>query len=282
VSRIESRFADAGALPALHDYFARKTAGDLDALVACFAPTASYNDATLGWHIAGREAIAAGFGRFVPRWVEAGAESRPTRYLGGLLGGVAAVSASPELLGSDLRALTVIDRRDGRIVRLVDYWDGRHFGRNAAAALRTGDADFPETFGEPLAGSTPFDDDAERIAAALARGDADALAALSCEDVAVEDLTLGVRRHGRPAVAVALGRALEALPWGGGITVRHVTGGSCGGAVEWTNPRSPVPRGVLAVGLDDRGRLAELTALWDGSLVGDDQLAVWVRMLLDL
>ena len=60
---------------------------------------------------------------------------------------------------------------------------------------------------------------------------------------------------------------MSGLPYGDGARVRHIVGGNPGGAYEWTNSRGPVPRGVSALELNARGRIARLSSIWDGSLV---------------
>ena len=64
--------------------------------------------------------------------------------------------------------------------------------------------------------------------------------------------------------------------------MRHCAGGVRGGAVEWVAAGGPVPHGVTAVGLDPGGRVAELTSVWDGSLVPDQEHLARVTALLGL
>jgi hypothetical protein len=284
ISDIDQRFADPAVTPVLHEYFRVKHAGDVGALMACFTPDASYSDATLGWHFPDVEALEAGFRQYVPTWVANKAVSYPTRFLGGPSGGAVAITANPQMLGRDARALVAVDLREGRITRLVDYWDGRHFGRDMIREMRTPAEQFPAGFGEDRvpAGADPFAAAIEPIAQGLANGDVDALARAFSPDVAFEDLTLRIRLHGRPAVTAALTRGLTSLPYGRGLVVRHSTGGTRGGALEWVSAAGPVPHGVTAVGLDEQGRVAELTSIWDGSLVPDGEHLALITALLGL
>jgi hypothetical protein len=285
IGDIDQRFADPAAIRVLHEYYRTKHAGDIDALMSCFTPDASYGDATLGWHFADLEALEAGFRQYVPTWVAAGAVSYPTRFLGGPSGGAVAITANPQMLGRDARALVVVDLRGGRIARLVDYWDGRHFGRDLISGMRTPAERFPSGFGEdrvPGGGTGPFAAAAAAIAEGLATGDVDVLARAFSPDIAFEDLTLRVRLHGRPAVTAALARGLGSLPYGPGLVVRHLTGGPRGGALEWVGASGPVPHGATTVGLDERGRVAELTSVWDGSLIADGEHLARITTLLGL
>ena len=43
---------------------------------------------------------------------------------------------------------------NGKFVRWVDYWDGRHFGVSATESLRTPPAQFPDDFGESRVGES--------------------------------------------------------------------------------------------------------------------------------
>jgi hypothetical protein len=179
----------------------------------------------------------------------------------------------------------VVGLRGGRIARLVDYWDGRHYGRDLIDGLRTPAEQFPTGFGEervPFDGTGPFAVAADLLAAGLADGDVDALARAFSPDVAFEDLTLRIRLHGRPAVTAALTRGLAVLPYGPGLVPRHRTGGPRGGALEWTTSTGPAPHGATALGLDEHGRIAELTSIWDGSLIPDGEHVVRIGALLGL
>jgi hypothetical protein len=46
-----------------------------------------------------------------------------------------------------------------------------------------------------------------------------------------------------------------------------MSSGAAGGGYEWMNPGASVPRGVNAIELNAQGQIAQLTAIWDGSLV---------------
>jgi ketosteroid isomerase-like protein len=70
---VDARYAARELVSHLRDYFARKSAGDLDGFTRLFHRDAVYADATLGWCVRGRETISARFGELMPRWVETGA-----------------------------------------------------------------------------------------------------------------------------------------------------------------------------------------------------------------
>jgi len=53
-----------------------------------------------------------------------------------------------ELFGGEIRSLAPIDIKDGKVIRWIDYWDGRHFGAELAAKMRTPADKFPTNFKE--------------------------------------------------------------------------------------------------------------------------------------
>src|SRR5258708_12089836 len=73
--------------------------------------------------------------QYMPQW-PAGAKSYPTQILGDMTSAVVFVTDTPELFGGEIRAISIAHLADGKIVRLVDYWDGRGFGAELAGALR--------------------------------------------------------------------------------------------------------------------------------------------------
>ena len=105
------------------------------------------------------------------------------------------------------------------------------------------------------------------MSADFAQGDSEQAARLFAPDAVVEDLTLHTSVVGRQSITAYLARALPSLPYGRGAQVRHVVGGAAGGGYEWTNQGASVPRGVNAIELNSQGQIAQLTAIWDGSLV---------------
>ena len=107
------------------DFFAAKNARDLDWTMSFFSPDLrTYTDATLGWDLAGFAALRALYAQYMPTWGPA-ARSEPTRIFGHGSRAVLAFTDSPELFGAELRILGVVDLAGGKIVRWVDYWNGR-------------------------------------------------------------------------------------------------------------------------------------------------------------
>jgi len=268
--------AAAGTDQLFLSFFAAKSAHSPDRTMAFFdQANTTYTDGTLGWQFPTWAALKALFEQYMPQWPPA-ARSYPTRILGGENGAAVFFTNTPEEFGHEIRGIAAADIRDGKFVRWVDYWDGRHFGVAATESLRVPAAMFPADFGESKVGQlvpATLGQTVAELSGSLARGDAQAATAVFAEDGVLEDLTLHIEVVGRQSVAGYLGRALAHLPYGQGAGVRHIVGGDGGGAYEWVNSAGPVPRGVSAVELNAAGQVTRLSSIWDGSLVQPTWLA---------
>ena len=105
----------------------------------------TYIDAALGWPFYNKKGMTEIFEQFMPKWPPTGL-SYPTRISGDMHSAVVAFTDTPELFGGEIRILAAIDFKDGKVVRWIDYWDGRSFGAEAAAKLRTPPDKFPTNF----------------------------------------------------------------------------------------------------------------------------------------
>ena len=129
-----------------HSFFTAKSRHDVDAAMNHFSKsTLTYIDATLGWAFYTPGALRDVWAQYMPKWPATGL-SYPTRILGDERSALVAFTDTPELFGAEIRTLAAIDIKDGKIVRWVDYWDGRHFGAELAAKLRTPSDKFPTDF----------------------------------------------------------------------------------------------------------------------------------------
>lgn len=260
-------------------YFTAKSRHDVEATMSHFAkPSMNYIDAPLGWTFYGYDALKGVFVEYMPKWPPSGL-SYATRILGDEHSALVAFTDTPELFGSEVRILAAIDLKDGKVVRWVDYWDGRHFGAELAAKFRTPPEKFPTDFKEASAtgnASAKIRAVAAKLHAAFASSDAKSAAALFSSDAVYEDMTLRTQILGKLAIERYLARALARLPSGEGSSLVHVVGGDMGGGYEWqTGPayQASVRRGVTAMALDRDGKVTRLTTVWDGAVVpqGDVQ-----------
>ena len=246
----------------------------------------TYIDATLGWPFYTFKDLKDVFDTYMPKWPPSG-KSYPTRILGDTRSALVAFTDTPELFGGEIRILAAIDFKDGKVVRWIDYWDGRNFGAAVAAKMRTPADKFPTEFSEQRVGehaSTRMQDIARRLATALAANDAAGAGALFTYDAVFEDMALRTQIQGQAAISRYLARAAAKLPYGAGASLRHVVGSDEGGGYEWTAAplfATSVRHGITALALDRQGRIARLTAVWDGAMVSDADLEALILLAAD-
>jgi ketosteroid isomerase-like protein len=255
--------------------FKAKSQHDVAATMKHFSTdTLTYVDATLGWPFLSHDALKGVFEQYMPKW-PATALSYPTRILGDERSAVVAFTDTPELFGSEIRILAAVDFKDGKVVRWIDYWDGRHFGTALAAKLRTPADKFLTDLREasvPNNASARIRAAAGKLQTAFAGNDTKAAAALFSDDAVYEDMTLRAQVLGKLAIERYLGRALGKLPQGASSSLLHVVGSDLGGGFEWQAAlayRKTVRRGLTALALDREGKITRLTTVWDGAMASD-------------
>jgi hypothetical protein len=173
---------------------------------------------------------------------------------------------APAFFGHELRILgSVTFDSDHKIIRWMDYWDGRSsLTQNAITAK------YPTDFkdGEQRA-SSEIVRVVHDLAAAFAAGDAAAAVALMSFDVVQEDMAAHTRVRGQLQVQRYYTRALGQLPYGKGAGLLHVEGSRQGGGYEWSPAAvaSPMRRGHTCIELDGTGKISRLTAIYDSSLL---------------
>jgi hypothetical protein len=258
------------AVEIFQGYFTAKSLHDANLWLRFFHPTqVVYYDATLGIGWPSRSALEGQFTSMVQAWPE-NTTSYPLQILGNTASAVVQLVDTPGMFGpGEIRAISAVDFRDGKVTRQVDYWDGR---RNPAIASRSPDAQYPYDLGLNTVGETAaseMDRTARQLNAALAAGNAEAAAALFTYDALFEDTTLRTREEGQLAIGRYLQRALPQLPYGPGTTLRHVLGSAQGGGYEWQTDGRPVRNGITALELDGTGAITRLTTVWDASRMND-------------
>jgi len=246
----------------------------------------TYIDATLGWPFDSHGALKGVFDEYMPQWPDTGL-SYATRILGDENSALVAFTDTPELFGAEIRILAAIDMKDGKVIRWVDYWDGRHFGTALAAQLRTPADSFPTDFKEATAkgdASAKITEVANKFQAAINDNDAKSVAELFSYDAMYEDMTLRTQLHGSIAIERYLKRALVEVPYGVGSTLSHVVGGDMGGGYEWRSSLAyikTVKRGVTALELDEEGKISHLITVWDGAMISDEEAKALVVLSLE-
>jgi len=173
------------------------------------------------------------------------------------------------------------------VIRWIDYWDGRHFGAELTAKIRTPTDKFPTDFKESTAPDNAAPTilaAAGKLHAALAGNDAKGAATHFSSDAVYEHMTLRAYVLGRLAIERYLVRALAKLPAGARSSLLHLVGGDMGGGYEWQAApayRASVRRGITAITLDQDGKITRLTTVWDGAMIPDADIKALVLLSLD-
>jgi ketosteroid isomerase-like protein len=263
-------------------FFTAKTSKDIEATHAHFHPgKTAYFDATLGWGWPSNAELRKVWEQYMPGWA-AGAKSYPTQVLGDMTGAVVFLTDTPELFGGEIRAIAIVDLEDGKVVRWVDYWDGRGFGTKQARSMRVPADSYPHDLGAGTVADRAgkISAAARELAGAFTAGDADRAGELFSYDAVFEDMALRSQIRGQAAITRYLKRALPSLPYAR-ASVRHVVGNDIGGGYEWHAPGQAVPRGAAALELSGDGKITKFTAVWDGSLLDDPSITALAAHAVD-
>lgn len=262
-------------------YFTAKSIHNPDLWLQFFHPTqVGYYDATLGEGWPTRSAAAEVFTELMATWPK-NATSYPLQIFGDTTSAVVHSVDTPGLFGAEIRQLSAVDFRDGKVTRQVDYWDGR---RNPAIQGRSTNDQYPTDLGldtvEERAASEMIRV-ARQLNAAFSSCDAEAAAAMFSYDAVFEDNTLRTREDGQLAIGRYLQRALGHLPYGPGTTLRHILGSARGGGYEWQAARQPERNGITALELDGSGLITRLVTIWDGSRTSDSAIQALTALSIE-
>lgn len=256
-----------GAAAVFRGFFTAKSKHDLTALMSYFSTAnTTYIDACLGVSLPSWEAVDSTFGSAFAS-APASAISYPLRIVGDTRSAAVELVDTPDFfVPQELRALsTVTFSSRGKIIRWVDYWDGRSaLIQNAIAGS------YPADFKDSGQNADPaVVQAAQKLQSAFAAGDAGAAVALMSYDVVHEDMAAHTRLRGQFQAQRYYTRALNALPYGPGAALVHAEGGRQGGGYEWSAApdAAPMRRGHTCIELDEAGQISRLTAIYDSSLL---------------
>lgn len=249
-------------------FFSAKSRHDPDELMTYFSRTdAFYIDASSGNVWPDWQALSDVFHAFLPS-APPEALSYPLRIVGDEHSAMVEFEDTPELFGSELRILGSVTFDDrGKIVRWIDYWDGRSSLRQTSIGPA-----YPTDFKD---GGTPASSlvrqAVSRLHEAFAAGDAAAAVASMSFDAVLEDMAAHTRVRGHLQIQRYLSRALGRLPYGPGASVANIEGGHLGGGYEWhaAATAAPMRRGHTALELDRNGQISRVTAVYDSGLLSD-------------
>jgi hypothetical protein len=250
----------------LRGFFTAKSQHDVPLVMSYFSRANTvYIDASLGIALTSWSEVNDVFTSVFPK-LPASALSYPLRIVGDMRSVAVEFVDTPPFFGEELRALSpVVFDSQGKIIRWVDYWDGR-----SSLKLNTVSSSYPTDFRD-------FEQNADRavvqaasaLHSAFAVGDAAAAVALMSADVVHEDLAAHTRVRGQLQVQRYYARALGQLPYGPGAALVHAEGGRQGGGYEWSAApeAAPMRRGHTCIELDEAGKISRLTAIYDSSLL---------------
>jgi len=250
----------------MRGFFTAKSRHDPDELMTYFdKQDAFYIDASSGSVWPDWDALDAVFHAFLPS-APPDALSYPIRIVGDEHSALVSFEDTPSLFGRELRILgSVTFNRRRKIVRWIDYWDGR----SSLRATSIGPT-YPSDFHDGVVNTAPaVIRAATRLQDAFAAGDAAAATALFSFDAVLEDMAAHARVQGQLQIQRYLSRALPIVPYGVGASVAHVVGSRQGGGYEWHAAPSAAPmrRGNTAIELDASGQVTRLTAVYDAGLL---------------
>jgi hypothetical protein len=224
-----------------------------------------YIDACLGVSLPGWGAVNEEFTSLFAS-APAAAISYPLRIVGDARSAAIEFVDAPAFFGQEIRALSSVTfDSNHKIIRWVDYWDGRSaLIQNAIASGYPADfRDSEQDAGPAVVQVT------QKLQAAFAAGDAAAAVALMSVDVVHEDMAAHTRVRGQLQARRYYTRALGQLPYGPGAALVHAEGSRQGGGYEWSAAAAAAPmrRGHTCVELNEAGQISRLTAIYDSSLL---------------
>ena len=265
------------AVRALRAFFVAKSIHSAGDLMTHFAPGDGvlYIDASSGNSWPSWDSLNEIFTRLMPD-MKPEALSYPLRILGDRKSALVYFEDTPELFGKELRILGAVSFDDqGRIIRWMDYWDGRSSQRKTAISPT-----YPTDFHDDVGNATGrIADVVQTVQGAFSAGDARGAAIQFSNDAVFEDMALHTQILGRQAIERYLYRALGKVPYGGSASVAHVVGGDLGGGYEWHAAQGfPQRRGNTAIELDQHGKISRLTVVYDSGLFSDDTYRQLVQL----
>jgi hypothetical protein len=274
---VDTSHATKKAASIFRSFFTAKSEHDATQLMQHFSRCCAYYiDATSGGLWPSWDVLNNLFQAFLPTRPPT-ALSYPRRIIGDTHSALVAFVDTPELFGRELRILgSVTFDEHGKIIRWIDYWDGR-----SSLAKNTIAPSYPTDFRDDVENASSLVvAKAVQLQNAFQTGDVASATALFSPDAIYEDMALHAQILGRLAIQRYLNRALANVPYGVDASLAYVEGSDQGGGYEWHAALSafPMRRGHTAIELDDAGQITRLTVVYDSSLFSDDVCASLVAL----
>ncbi|KAI0856684.1 hypothetical protein F4860DRAFT_492008 [Xylaria cubensis] len=244
-------------------YYTAKSLYRVDEWAGFFDPNlAVYADTTLGL-VAPQPGVNKFLHDIVEQYWQPNGTSYPLKIIGDTDGAVVVFVNTPQLFGAEIRVITSLDFKDGKVLRQVDHWDGR---RNPASDGRVPDDQYPEDFAYELSLNKTnhlFGSVVQKFHAAVSAANTSLATSLLSYDAVLEDYSLRVRIEGRLAIGRYFDRALKSVPYGAGSSLRHMVGSAQGGGYEWVENSATRRTGITAIELNSDGLITQITTIWD-------------------
>lgn len=277
----DTTHASADLVQIMRGFFSAKSRHDPDTLMTFFSRDAAfYIDATSGNVWPSWQALSDVFHAFLPP-APPDALSYPIRLVGDTNSALVSFEDTPALFGAELRILgSVTFDRQGKIIRWIDYWDGRSAQRATSIT-----SSYPTDFRDQVVNtSAQMTSVAQRLQAAFAAADPAAATALFSFDAVVEDMAAHSRVQGQLQIQRYFTRALPVVPYGNGASLAHVVGGTHGGGYEWIASASATPmrRGNAAIELDPAGKISRFTVIYDSGLLSSSAYQTLVMLAAEV
>lgn len=249
-------------------FFTAKSEHDATEVMSYFSRADTvYADACLGAIFTSWQALSDFFTSYLPTR-PATAISYPLRIVGNARSAAVELVDTTPFFGYEIRALSTVTFDSNRkIIRWVDYWDGR-----SSLHQNTITSTYPTDFRDSEQNADPaVVKAAQALQAAFAAGDAAAAVGLMSYDVVHEDMAAHTRVRGTLQAQRYYTRALGQLPYGSGAALVHTEGSSHGGGYEWSAAAgaAPMRRGHTCIELNQAGQISRLTAVYDSSLLSN-------------
>jgi hypothetical protein len=270
-SLVDTRKATLEARRFFTSFFTAKSSYDVAGTMRHFSPQLmTYTDAALGVAKDSAEELREMLATVMPGW--APGVSYPTRILGNTSSAVVAFTDTPGVFGAEIRVLSAIDFKDGKVVRWIDYWDGLSVDAGLYEKARQPEPQFAKnlkTASLANSATTSITRVARDLQTAFARCDAKAAADLFTYDAVYEDMPLRTQILGQAAIERYMQRTLALVPYGEGSTLSHALGSDHGGGFEWVPAAAKrVKFGITALELDGEGKISRLTTTYDSRPLG--------------
>ena len=262
-------------------YFSAKSGRDADKISTYFGADVVYEDNSLRRRMTGNNAYIHDQWQALFSSVAPGPRSLLDAAHGTMSGAAVELTNEAGLFTSvPSQGLSIVDLRDGKIVRITDYWDSAQISEAEWTGLQAGFAMNPawqatDTGNHPGTASATagLQTLVEQFFVAYSAGSAASSLAFFDANATYVNKPLGIEAQGTAAIAKVLNATLNLLPDGLGAHLTHVVGDEFGGGVEWmASAAAPgaVLRGATVIDLTN-SKISNMRVFFDSRLLTLEQ-----------